>query len=61
MSDGFQTTLIVALSVIVSFLLVAGMTFIVSWGFGYYFSWRLAIGVYFLILLVRVMLGVDKK
>jgi hypothetical protein len=61
MSDGFQTTLIVALSVIVSFLLVAGMTFIVSWGFGYYFSWKLAIGVYFLILLVRVMLGVDKK
>lgn len=56
MSNALTHILTVIIVLGVTFMMIAIPTFIISWAFGYEFSWKIAIGVYFLVMLIRATL-----
>ena len=56
MSNAFNHILAIIIVLAVTFIIIAIPTFVISWAFGYEFSWKIAIGVYFLVMLIRATL-----
>lgn len=53
--------LFIIFAIVISILMVAGLTYLVCWGFGFTFTWPLAIGVWALIGLLSTIFKKGSK
>ena len=51
---------IIIISIVISFVVIAGLTWLVCLGFGFSWSWQLSIGVWALIMLVASAVNMIK-
>ena len=55
-------TIISAIAIFLSFLIIAGLTWLICFGFGIVFSWRIAVGVFAVcVLLINIANNIRLK
>lgn len=59
---GCMATLLIVLAILaVEFLVVAGLLSVACWAFGWVFTWKLAVGVWMVMILATLVIGKGRQ
>ena len=50
-----KNLLIIIMACAISFGTMAGLVFLATWAFGWQFTWKMALGVWVIVLIIRVL------
>ena len=57
----FLAVLLIIIACLVSFFITAGLVAIICWAFGFMFTWKLALGVFAIYVLVKGIFNITVK